>query len=150
MNKTTRRLVGKARYASMTSMLTLVLSMPLVSACGEKLDPVQLQADGGVSDLENTAMCTTLTCPDGGVTYEGCIKKLTQQYCSNCHASDRTGIDRQGAPSVTNWDKYETAFNFASTIVSRVQNGSMPPTGTPSVPACHREKFQQWMEQGAK
>ena len=99
--------------------------------CGEKIDPV-------LGDFVPV---------DGGATYGEAIKPLLDRHCIGCHASYRSGPNRSGAPINVNYDTYEEAAASASAGNTRVQAGSMPPSGPLS--RAERELFQQWVDDGA-
>ena len=47
--------------------------------------------------------------------------------CTNCHSSEREGIERNGAPPSLNFNTYEGAAPAAPRMVVQVSMGSMPP-----------------------
>lgn len=47
--------------------------------------------------------------------------------CTNCHSSDREGLDRNGAPPGLNFDSHDGAAEAAARIVDQVSMGHMPP-----------------------
>ena len=48
---------------------------------------------------------TGATCPEGSaLTYDNFAAGFFTTYCTTCHASDLTGLDRHGAPSDHNFD----------------------------------------------
>jgi mono/diheme cytochrome c family protein len=69
-------------------------------------------------------------------------------HCLGCHASDRTGAARNGAPPGLDWDRLEAVRAHAATITERVLKGSMPPDG-PVVPDAEAEQLAEWLACGA-
>ncbi len=65
--------------------------------------------------------------PQGNVTYTNDIKSIIDSKCLNCHGSPVTN----GAPmSLTNFDEVKEAV-INRDLIGRVEDGSMPPNGTP-------------------
>jgi hypothetical protein len=103
-----------------------------LTACGEKQDPFG-GGDGGV---------------DGEVTYGNQIGPLLEANCVPCHDSAKSGAERNGAPLGVDFDNYTDAKNSALGANTRIQAGTMPPTGAPSTG--DKALFQAWVDQGMK
>ena len=99
--------------------------------CGEKIDPV-------FGEYEPV---------DGGVTYTEQIKPILDENCIRCHAEDKRGTDRNGAPTYINFDTYDEASASAVPGNATVQSGTMPPAGR--LDRFDRGLFQQWVDEGA-
>lgn len=113
--------------------LGMVAVLLLLSGCGDKNDPVS--SDGGGNG----------NAPDT-VTYTGDLKAVLDAQCISCHASNKQGAARNGAPVGVNWDTYDAAVASAARGNIRVQAGTMPPTG--GIPQDQRDLFQKWLDQG--
>lgn len=117
----------------MPSQTTNILLAALVAlaGCGEKIDAVQ-----------------PTTCSAAGeVTYEGQIKPILDTLCTGCHAATLSGSARNGAPSGIDFDTYDGAAKHAASASARIQNESMPPSGTKASPA-QKELFGCWISGG--
>ncbi len=108
----------------------LAVSLLGLSACGEKIDAVQPRLDG--------TSCT------GTTTFEGQAKAIFASYCTVCHASTRSGADRNGAPSGVDFDLYASAVARAEAALGRIQSGAMPP-GSNKVPAAESATLSCWI-----
>jgi uncharacterized membrane protein len=115
----------------MGSFVFAVAAVVFQLGCGEKIDPVS-------GDFDPV---------DGGVTYSEDMKPILDENCIRCHASDKSGPERNGAPLSVNLDTYEGASASSEAANVRVQSGSMPPIGP--LDSADRELFQQWVEDGA-
>ena len=113
----------------------ILFSLILVSfsGCGDKSDP--LSSGSGNGDDEMT------------VTYTEHVKPILEQSCTSCHAADREGAGRNGAPLNVNLDTYENTVESGLRANVRIQAGTMPP-GTGGIPAEERALFQSWIDQG--
>jgi mono/diheme cytochrome c family protein len=68
-----------------------------------------------------------ITTPQGDVTYANNVKSIIDSKCLNCHGNPVAN----GAPmSLTNFDEVKEAV-MNRDLIGRVENGSMPPSGTP-------------------
>ena len=109
----------------------LILSF---AGCGDKIDPITVNPpppDGGNSDAV--------------ISYDMDIKPILDSHCILCHASDKQGLERNGAPVQVNLDSYENVTPFAQNANARIQSGTMPPTG--GIPLEERTLFQGWIDQ---
>ncbi len=95
--------------------LAMVLMLP---ACGS--------SDEGEEEVEVPLVdCSSVTA----------IPKYSEltvfaEVCTNCHTSQKTGMDRNGAPATINFDTYEAAKANASKAMEELfegANGAMPP-----------------------
>ena len=69
--------------------------------------------------------------------------------CTNCHASDKQGVQRNGAPPSLNFDSYEGAADAAPRMVEQVSMGSMPPaTSGFSLTEAEEHELFVWAECG--
>ena len=117
----------------------------LVSACSAML----LVACGSSEDDKKEP------CNDGdAVTYSAHIAPLMTAHCTQCHAADKTGLDRFSAPAGSNYETYEGIKNAAEESAKRVtgQGPLMPPNnnaaGAPAVPADKRCYIGAWIDAG--
>jgi mono/diheme cytochrome c family protein len=112
--------------------LFLFASAFLLSACGEKLDPVQTQ-----------------TCdPAQAVNYTDDLAPLFARYCTGCHSAN--AANRNGAPIGVDFDSYGAAAASAESANIRVQAGSMPPPQVSLRPdAADRCLLQAWVDLGS-
>lgn len=124
--------VGALAVRSAVLFATLGVALGL-GACGEKRDPFQ----SGLGDVE------------GAVTYEEHVRALLERHCTRCHASDRAGGERQGAPADVNLDTYEDAVEHVDRANVRIQSDTMPPGGG-ELTDDERALFQAWIDQGTQ
>ena len=82
------------------------------AGCGEKTDPLSSLVSG-----EST------------ITYVREIKTILDQHCLPCHSTSKSGAQRNGAPITINFDTYELAVANIERANTRIQAGTMPPTG---------------------
>lgn len=62
-----------------------------------------------------------------------------EPYCTYCHATEREGADRHGAPAYLNFDDFTSATSVNLLVWARVASREMPPLGrTPSTDELHR------------
>jgi len=101
----------------------------LVGGCGEKQDPI-----GPGADIE------------GEVTYGEHIMPILDANCISCHAADKQGAARNGAPVGVDCDSYEDAAASADRANAQIQSGAMPVGGELS--DLERSLFQAWVDQG--
>ena len=102
--------------------------------CGEKEDPIQV-VDGSLDDREGSI-----------ISYEEHIAPLMEQSCTSCHGAGAQGPDRNGAPVDVNLDSYEGVLEWAVPSETRIENGTMPPSGFLSPE--DKALFPLWIEQG--
>jgi hypothetical protein len=94
---------------------------------------------------------TQSTCPDGStLTYESFAAPFMEAYCTECHDSEKTGDDRQGAPSFHDFDTYFGIMAVAEHIDETAaygpaaQNDSMP-EHDPKPTAAERFQLGEWL-----
>jgi mono/diheme cytochrome c family protein len=79
------------------------------------------------------------------------LPQVFQPVCMNCHASDKAGAERNGAPLTVNWDTYAAATvddqpNHGN---NRAQAGTMPPVLSGlSLTQEQKDLFQAWIDDG--
>jgi len=71
------------------------------------------------------------------------VAPVLEQYCASCHAD---GV--QGAPQRDLVD-YEISVALAESIRARIENGSMPPPGSPALDPDAYEVILRWVASGA-
>jgi len=97
---------------------------------------------------------TEATCATGStLTYTNFGKPFMETYCTRCHASDRMGADRNGAPSFHDFDTLfgikAVSDHIDQTAASgpAATNDSMPPDGVmPSL--AERQMLGEWIACG--
>lgn len=97
---------------------------------------------------------TEATCPQGStLTYANFGQPFMETYCTRCHASDRTGADRNGAPSFHDFDTLfgiqavSDHIDMTSASGPAATNTSMPPDGLmPSLE--ERQQLGEWIACG--
>lgn len=98
---------------------------------------------------------TEATCPPAGstLTYANFGQPFMETYCTRCHASDRTGDDRHGAPSFHDFDTLpgiravSDHIDMTSASGPAATNTSMPPDGMkPSL--AERQMLGEWIACG--
>jgi uncharacterized membrane protein len=104
----------------------------LLLGCGDKIDAVQQGS-----------------CPatQGSVDYESDIKPILDTLCTGCHSSKLSGNARNGAPAALNLDTFQGVVAAADKAGTRLQNETMPPSGT-KASAAQKERFLCWIEGG--
>ena len=115
--------------------LLAVCCVVLLSACEDKIDPIDPGGNGGDGLPDN-------------VTYTQHVKPVLDQYCAFCHGTGVTGAARQGAPPGIDMDTYDTAVATSERSNVRIQAGTMPPAGP--LTAYDRDLFQKWVDQGTQ
>lgn len=84
--------------------------------------------------------------------YEPTIKALVDTHCINCHASDVSGTNRQGAPIGLDFDDFATLQPNIEQFADSFTSGLMPPRDQPTNPpltsAGEREQVQLWRQCG--
>lgn len=98
---------------------------------------------------------TGATCPTGSaLTYGTFGKTFMTNYCTRCHASDRKGAARQGAPSDHDFDNLPAIQGLADHIGEHAAAGpsatntDMPP-GDPRPTLEERKQLGEWLACGA-
>ncbi len=107
----------------------VALGAVLLGGCGEKQDPIG--PDAGI---------------DGEVSYGVHIMPILDANCVRCHASDKQGAARNGAPVGFDYDSYAGAVATADRANAQIQSGSMPVGGSLTVE--EKGLFQAWLDQG--
>ncbi len=135
----------------------LVGLVMVVVACGKADDgPAQppaptdtIPADTGPSDTGPTDTGVVDPCHDSLATWENVAKPFLDNWCTACHSSEVSGVDRQGAPEGIDFDRWELAAPFAQLIRSSalVDGPRMPPAG--GTQADERAAVDEWVECGA-
>ncbi len=90
--------------------LIFIIYLVFPVSCGEKQDPINNKI---VIDYD--------------VFYTQHIKAILDKSCIECHASDKQGADRKGAPLNVNTDTYQSAKDSSKRSNVRIQAGTMPP-----------------------
>ncbi|MDP8255638.1 MAG: cytochrome c [Candidatus Alcyoniella australis] len=91
-----------------------------------------------ISDSARAADCPT--------TYENFGKAFMEQYCTRCHASDKSGFGRKGAPAGYDFDLVEKIAEDKGDILEWViDKKSMPPRGD-KPGADQRNKLKAWLD----
>lgn len=124
-------MASMSEHRRLRNFVLIVAAIVFQLGCGEKIDPL-------LGDYEPV---------DGGVTYSEDMKPILDENCIRCHAADKSGPDRNGAPMSVNFDTYDGASASAAAANVRVQSGTMPPTG--QLDRADRVLFQQWLDDGA-
>lgn len=107
----------------------VLLSASLLAACG---------GDDGADD-DGDAMEIVLPsgskCESGStLTYDNFAKGFFDEYCTRCHSSQRTGADRNGAPSGVDFDSLAAIKAVSAPTVDRKAVYTSTPGGTPEMP----------------
>lgn len=71
------------------------------------------------------------------------------QFCTRCHASSVTGVDRNGAPEDLNWDSESTIRANLARIRIAVGVGNFMPPGNPKPSCAERERLVRWIDADA-
>ena len=71
------------------------------------------------------------------------VFQASADLCLDCHNSALSGLDRNGAPSAINLDRYESASMFAKLIVEAVYEERMPPEGY-TVSEAQKQEVYAW------
>ena len=94
---------------------------------------------------------TASMCPPGStLTYNNFGKPFMETYCTRCHASDRMGDARNGAPAYHDFDTLigikQVANHVDQTAASgpAATNTSMPPDGAKPTLA-ERQMLGEWI-----
>lgn len=96
------------------------------------------------ADYEGLETCSDLDKRDVDYFESVMLPEFFEVYCTACHASDREGIDRHGAPDHLDFDVLEDATSVNSLVWSQVTARVMPPMGrTPST--AELESLLDWL-----
>ena len=71
------------------------------------------------------------------------VQPIMAAYCSTCH-----GEGKKGAPKLE-LESYEVMKDFVGTALTRIQDGSMPPSGYPALPPEPLQILLDWSESKA-
>lgn len=83
------------------------------------------------------------------LTYANFGEGFMTDYCTSCHDSAKSGGDRSGAPSGTDFDSLDLVKSFSGRIKSRAGNGSTMPPFDPRPVAQERADLTEWLDCGA-
>jgi hypothetical protein len=90
--------------------------------------------------------------PTQTLSYENFGKKFMEDYCTECHDSNKRGEDRQGATSFHDFDTIYgiravyTHIDFTTAAgPTGIVNDSMPPEGEPTPTLEERKKLGEWI-----
>lgn len=64
--------------------------------------------------------------------------------CTSCHSSALSGASRAGAPASINFDNYDDAVSDADLALSELDEGAMPPAGSPKLSAAEKDQIVNW------
>jgi uncharacterized membrane protein len=64
--------------------------------------------------------------------------------CVTCHSSSLSGASRAGAPPGVDFDNYDAALADADEALSEVEDGEMPPSGSPQLSAAEKDQILHW------
>jgi cytochrome c5 len=87
---------------------------------------------------------------DSTLTYESFGMAFMASYCTSCHSSTLSGVDRNGAPADHDFDSLDGILASADHIDEHAASGpdasndEMPPSG-PSPTAAEREMLGAWL-----
>ena len=115
---------------------SLVLLLAL-SACGEKIDPLQPSTDV-VEDI-----------PPDGISWCRHIEPMMKNFCTDCHASSLAGPARNGAPASSNFDTYASTFARADAAQKKMTDGLMPPPPA-RIFTADKKLFGEWISTGRR
>lgn len=100
--------------------------------------------NGGDGDDNANVPCTNLT-------YTNFAAGFVTAYCTHCHSSELTGIDRQGSPVGVDYDTLAGIEAQLDRIrVRAVEEGSMPPQTAGAFPTADElDMLAEWIDCGA-
>jgi uncharacterized membrane protein len=126
--------------SALTALLTGLLGASGAACSSEDEPPVPMSNSSSGS-----------TCPPGStLTYDNFGRTFFASYCTRCHASDKVGADRDGAPNGYDWDVYESIALHANEIDAMAAGGprqinrTMPP-GEPRPSDTERRELGRWL-----
>jgi uncharacterized membrane protein len=75
---------------------------------------------------------------------------LIQLQCLDCHAANKVGPERNGAPDALNYDTFESAEPAFDAMVSAITSGRMPPPEAQRIgtTTAEREAIGRWQQCG--
>jgi len=80
---------------------------------------------GGCGGDDDELELPQVDCDSGEIPGYGEVEAFTA--CTVCHASNRTGGQRNGAPDEHNFDTYASAIHEPEEVAHEVYAGAMPP-----------------------
>ncbi|MEQ1571502.1 MAG: hypothetical protein ABMA64_38095 [Myxococcota bacterium] len=78
------------------------------------------------------------------LTYENFGKALIARHCGSCHSDFVRGAQRGAAPLGVDFNQWEYVLEWADRIDVRVEELTMPPTGT--MVQLERDLLGEWMQ----
>jgi hypothetical protein len=140
----------RTMWARLFAAFTLVLAF---AACGDD-DGDDGDAGGDGPPLVNG--CPSLTEPQAnpgdpidGDTYTTFAAPLFGNFCTRCHASTRTGDDRNGAPVGYDWDVEASVRAELPRIRNAVGVLNFMPINPPLLTCEQRQRLVRWIDAGA-
>ena len=98
---------------------------------------------------------TMSVCPPAGttLTYANFGQMFMESYCTKCHASDKVGEARQGAPSFHDFDSYQGIKVVADHIDETAASGPAAtnegmPEDNPKPSLAERQMLGEWIACG--
>ena len=82
------------------------------------------------------------SCPPTPPSYATDVSPIVFQYCESCHAP---GKSQSGKPL----DTYASVTSLSAKVQSKVNDCSMPPSGSPQPTAAERDTLLGWLACGA-
>ncbi len=101
---------------------------------------------GGSGDKDDPGTDSDNDGTTESVSYISDIKTILDTNCILCHAESKTGSDRNGAPTTINLDTYENVISSATLANTRIQAGTMPPSG--GLSETDKKTVQSWIDAG--
>ena len=86
----------------------------------------------------------TVDCKSGSIPTYAEIKTAGLAKCTTCHSSQVTGAGRVAAPDSVNFDTYAAAKAEAKQAAIEVNEGAMPPAGSPDPSDAEKEALYKW------
>ncbi len=93
--------------------------------------------------------------PDSTLTYESFGEGFMASYCTDCHATTKTGAARNGATKDHDFDilagirGQAMHIDQAAGIGPAAENRFMPPAGEPQPTDAERRQLAEWLSCGA-
>jgi uncharacterized membrane protein len=125
-----------------------LLAVLALSACGGETPATDRATSGATCPAGGTALRYT-----GGTGPVDFGRTFMTAYCTGCHASDKVGLARQGAPDHANFDSLAIIRDHLALIDQMAAAGpsatntSMPPAGGPT--PGERQQLGEWLACGA-
>jgi uncharacterized membrane protein len=116
----------------------------------------QMGHGGGCCSEESSVFGppTESTCPSGStLTYNNFGKQFVETYCTRCHASDKMGAARNGAPAFHDFDSLFGIMAVSAHIDEvaaagpAATNEGMPPS-SPKPTLAERQMLGEWIACG--